>query len=337
MLGTKGTIACLARARRLLRIRNRLVRECLAELLSTFVLMKKGWGGSSAQKITSFETKGDLFTTYLAGALAVMVGIYIAGGISGAHMNPAFSFAMCLMGQFPWWKLPIFAVVQTLGSFISAGAVYMLYYDAIWHYSNGTLTVSGPRETASIFATYPADYVSIANGFLDQVIGTGVVILGVMGIMDTRNKGVPKGMEPPIVALVILSVGCSMTANCGCPLNPARDMGPRLFTYVAGWGPEVFSRGNGWWWVPLIAPMLGAAVGTYLYQLFVAFHHPEEDSDVLAEQGSIVLVNTAIDQDIAMSPTQKDTGGTAAAESPPSPSASSTASPTVPVTPLKTS
>ncbi|NWV70720.1 AQP10 protein, partial [Malurus elegans] len=261
----KGTTACLAKARRLLRIRNRLVRECLAELLSTFVLIIITLS-SSAQKITSFETKGDLFTTYLAGALAVMVGIYIAGGISGAHMNPAFSFAMCLMGQFPWWKLPIFAVVQTLGSFISAGAVYMLYYgmgeqhwarvmlgwpglwtcsasappDAIWHYSNGTLTVSGPRETASIFATYPADYVSIANGFLDQVIGTGVVILGVMGIMDTRNKGVPKGMEPPIVALVILSVGCSMTANCGCPLNPARDMGPRLFTYVAGWGPEVF-------------------------------------------------------------------------------------------------
>ncbi|NWV27063.1 AQP10 protein, partial [Origma solitaria] len=234
-----GTMSFLTRARGLLRIRNQLVRECLAELLSTFVLIIITLS-SSAQKVTSFETKGDLFTTYLAGALAVMVGIYIGGGISGAHMNPAFSLAMCLVEQFPWWKLPIFAVVQTLGSFISAGAVYLLYYDAIWYYSNGTLTVSGPRETASIFATYPADYVSIGNGFLDQVIGTGVVILGVMGIMDTRNKGVPKGMEPPIVALLILSVGCSMAANCGCPLNPARDIGPRLFTYVAGWGPEVF-------------------------------------------------------------------------------------------------
>ncbi|NXU21171.1 AQP10 protein, partial [Pardalotus punctatus] len=263
-----GTMSFLKRARDLLRIRNQLVRECLAELLSTFILIIITLS-SSAQKVTSFETKGDLFTTYLAGALAVMVGIYIGGGISGAHMNPAFSLAMCLIEQFPWWKLPIFAVVQTLGSFISAGAVYMLYYgmelqhwarkphsdagvarlmdmlclcppDAIWYYSNGTLTVSGPRETASIFATYPADYVSIANGFLDQVIGTGVVIMGVMGIMDTRNKGVPKGMEPPIVALLILSVGCSMAANCGCPLNPARDFGPRLFTYVAGWGPEVF-------------------------------------------------------------------------------------------------
>ncbi|NXO25190.1 AQP10 protein, partial [Cisticola juncidis] len=234
-----GTTSFLARARRLLRIRNQLLRECLAELLATFVLIVSR-AGSSAQKITSFETKGNLLTSYLGGALAVMVGIYTAGGISGAHMNPAFSLAMCLIDQFPWWKFPIFVVVQTLGSFISAGAVYILYYDAIWHYSNGTLTVSGPRETASIFATYPADYVSIANGFLDQVIGTGVLIVGVMGIIDARNKAVPKGLEPVVVALLVLSIESSMGANCGCPMNPARDFGPRLFTYVAGWGPEVF-------------------------------------------------------------------------------------------------
>ncbi|NXF12562.1 AQP10 protein, partial [Smithornis capensis] len=226
-----------------------------------------------AQKITSFETKGDALTAYLAGALAVMVGIYIAGGVSGAHMNPAFSLAMCLIEQFPWWKFPIFVAVQTFSSFISAGTVYILYYgmggqcwqgephssarvavltdrlclcptDAIHNYCNGTLTVSGPRETASIFATYPADYVSIANGFLDQagatVIGTGVLIVGVMGIMDPRNKGVPKGLEPVVVAMLVLSIEVSMGSNCGCPLNPARDIGPRLFTYVAGWGPEVF-------------------------------------------------------------------------------------------------
>ncbi|NXL97801.1 AQP10 protein, partial [Tyrannus savana] len=267
-----GSASCLTRARRLLRIRNQLMRECLAELLSTFVLITITLSGA-AQKITSEETKGNLLTSYLAGALAVMVGIYIAGGISGAHMNPAFSLVMCLTEQFPWWKFPIFYLVETLASFLASGVVYILYYgmggqhqagephggarlarlmdrlclcptDAIWHYSNGTLTVSGPRETASIFATYPADYVSVTNGFVDQagatVVGTGVLILGVMGIMDNRNKGVPKGLEPVVVAMLVLSIESSMGANCGCPLNPARDIGPRLFTYVAGWGPEVF-------------------------------------------------------------------------------------------------
>ncbi|NXM34546.1 AQP10 protein, partial [Oxyruncus cristatus] len=234
-----GSASFLKRARDLLRIRNQLMRECLAELLSTFVLITISLGGA-AQKITSEDTKGNLLTSYLAGALAVMVGIYIAGGISGAHMNPAFSLAMCLTEQFPWWKFPIFMLVETLASFLSAGVVYILYYDAIQYYSNGTLTVSGPRETASIFATYPADYVSVANGFVDQVIGTGVLLVGIMGIMDNRNKGVPKGLEPVVVAMLVLSIEFSMGANCGCPLNPARDIGPRLFTYLAGWGPEVF-------------------------------------------------------------------------------------------------
>ncbi|NWU09414.1 AQP10 protein, partial [Cephalopterus ornatus] len=234
-----GSASFLTRARGLLRIRNQLIRECLAELLATFVLITITLSGS-AQKITSEETKGDAVTAYLAGALAVMVGIYIAGGISGAHMNPAFSFAMCLTEQFPWWKFPIFILVEALASFLSAGVVYALYYDAIWHYSNGTLTVSGPRETASIFATYPADYVSVTNGFVDQVIGTGVLILGVMGIMDSRNRGVPDSLIPIVIAMLVLSIESSMCANCGCPLNPTRDIGPRLFTYVAGWGPEVF-------------------------------------------------------------------------------------------------
>ncbi|XP_063276389.1 aquaporin-10 [Prinia subflava] len=158
-----------------------------------------------------------------------------------------------------------------------------------------------------------------------------------MGIMDARNKAVPKGLEPVVVALLVLSIESSMGANCGCPLNPARDFGPRLFTYVAGWGPEVFSRGNGWWWVPLIAPLLGAAVGTYLYQLFVAFHYPEEDSRTPAEQGSIVLVNTTIDPAIRMLPTEKDTGETVPAGYPSPPCTSRTVSPTVRVTPLKES
>ncbi|NXA88527.1 AQP10 protein, partial [Melanocharis versteri] len=234
-----GTTSFLTRARRRLRIRNQLVRECLAELISTFMLIIITLAGI-AEKTTSSEMKGNLVTTYLAGALAVMAGIYTAGGVSGAHMNPAFSLAMCLMERLPWWKFPIFVVVQILASFISAGAVYILYYDAIWYYGNGTLTVYGPRETASIFATYPADYVSITNGFVDQVIGTGVLIVVAIGIMDRRNKGVPEGLEPVAVAMLVLGIESSMGANCGCPLNPARDIGPRLFTYVAGWGPEVF-------------------------------------------------------------------------------------------------
>ncbi|NXH15647.1 AQP10 protein, partial [Bucco capensis] len=229
----------LRRAQALLHIRNQLARECLAELLSTFVLILITLG-SSAQSITSSGTKGNFVSSALAGALAVMLGIYTAGGVTGAHMNPAFSFAMCLLGHLPCWKFPIYVAVQLSGAFISAAAVYALYYDAIQHYSNGTLSVSGPRETASIFATYPAAYLSISNGFLDQVVGTALLLLGILAITDQRNKGVPKGLEPVAVALLVFSISLAVGSNCGSPINPARDFGPRLFTYAAGWGPEVF-------------------------------------------------------------------------------------------------
>lgn len=73
-----------------------------------------------------------------------------------------------------------------------------------------------------------------------KVLGTGMLMVGLLAILDTRNKGVPAGLEPVAVGLLILTIGLSMGANCGFPLNPARDLGPRLFTYVAGWGPEVF-------------------------------------------------------------------------------------------------
>ncbi|XP_008262603.1 aquaporin-10 [Oryctolagus cuniculus] len=258
-----------------LRIHNLLARQCLAEFLGVFVLLLITQG-SVAQAVTSEESKGNFFTMFLGGALAVTVAIYVGGNVSGAHLNPAFSLSMCLLGRFPWAKLPIYIFVQLLSAFCASGVTYSVYYDALQNYTGGNLTVTGPRETASIFTTYPASYLSLSNGFWDQVLGTSVLIVGLLAILDRRNKGVPAGLEPVVVGLLILSIGLSLGANCGYPLNPARDLGPRLFTYVAGWGPEVFSAGNGWWWVPVVAPMVGAVLGTAVYHLLVSLHHPED-------------------------------------------------------------
>ncbi|XP_052036910.1 aquaporin-10 [Apodemus sylvaticus] len=268
-----------------LRIRSPMVRQCLAEFLGVFVLLFLTQG-SAAQAVTSEESKGNFFTTYLASSLAVTIAIYVAGNVSGAHLNPAFSLAMCLVGRLPWSKLPTYCFVQLLSAFCASGATYILYYDALQHYTGGNLTVTGPKETASIFATYPSPYLSLNNGFLDQVLGTWMLLVGLLAILDRRNKGVLAGLEPVVVGLLILTIGLSMGANCGCPLNPARDLGPRLFTYLAGWGPDVFSAGNGWWWVPVVAPMVGATLGTATYQLLVALHHPEDSEPFPKELAS---------------------------------------------------
>ncbi|XP_054839433.1 aquaporin-10 isoform X1 [Eublepharis macularius] len=271
----------LAKAQGCLRLRSLLVRQCLAELLGVFVLIMITIS-ASAQTVTSEGKKGGYISSALASGVSVMVAIHISGGVSGGHLNPAFSLCMCLLNQCPWWKLPVYSVFQILGAFLGSATVYALYYDAIHHYSNGTLTVTGPRETASIFATYPAPYLSLRNGFLDQVLGTGILVVSILALIDSRNKSMAKGMEPLGVGLLVLSLSLAMGANCSCAINPARDLGPRLFTYVAGWGPQVFSAGNYWWWVPIVAPMVGSATGTAVYQLCVAFHHPPDEDDAFS-------------------------------------------------------
>ncbi|XP_055259740.1 aquaporin-10 [Moschus berezovskii] len=249
-----------------------LARQCLAEFLAVFVLMV----GSLAQAVTSVGTKGNFSTVFLAGSLGVMLAIYVSGDVSGAHLNPAFSLPVCLWGRLPWATFLIYSLVQLLSASCASGVTYALYYDALQNYTGGSLTVTGPKEMASSFATYPAPYLSLSNGFLDQVLGTWMLMVGILAILDTRNKGVPAGLEPVVLGLLILAITLSMGANCGLPINPAQDLGPRLFTCIAGWGPEVFSAGNGWWWVPVVGPLVGATLGTATYQLLVAQHHPED-------------------------------------------------------------
>ncbi|KAM4661947.1 aquaporin-10 [Discoglossus pictus] len=256
-----------------LRLRNRIIRQCLAEFLGVFVLLLITVG-ATAQGVTSENTKGNFFCMYLAGAIAVTMAIYVSGGVSGAHLNPAYSLGLCVLGRFPWKMLPLYFLIQLVGSFTGAAAAFALYYDAIQNYTGGNLTVFGPRETASIFCSYPAPYLSINNGILDQVMGTAMLMVGILAIGDSRNKPVPKGLEPIVVGMLVFSIGLSMGANCGYPINPTRDLGPRLFTYVAGWGADVFRAGNSWWWVPVVAPCIGAVLGSLLYQILVEIHHP---------------------------------------------------------------
>uniref|UniRef100_A0A8C5QCK9 Aquaporin 10 n=1 Tax=Leptobrachium leishanense TaxID=445787 RepID=A0A8C5QCK9_9ANUR len=266
------------KARHWLRVRNTVARACLAEFLGVFVLLLITVA-ATAQGVTSQNTKGNFFCMYLAGAIAVVLAIYVSGGVSGGHLNPAYTLSLCALGRFPWRKLPLYFLIQLAGSFTGAAAVFALYYDAIQDYTKGNLTVYGPRETASIFSSYPAPYLSLRNGFLDQVMGAAMLMVGILAIVDAQNKPVPKGLEPVVVGMLVFSIGLSMGSNCGYPINPTRDLGPRLFTYVAGWGSEVFRAGNCWWWIPVVAPCVGALLGSFLYQIFVEIHHPEAGSN----------------------------------------------------------
>lgn len=228
--------------------------------------------GSVAQVVLSRGTHGGFLTINLAFGFAVTLAILVAGQVSGAHLNPAVTFAMCFLAREPWIKLPIYTLAQTLGAFLGAGIVFGLYYDAIWAFADNMLVVSGPNGTAGIFATYPSGHLDMVNGFFDQFIGTASLIVCVLAIVDPYNNPVPRGLEAFTVGLVVLVIGTSMGFNSGYAVNPARDFGPRLFTAIAGWGSEVFTTGRHWWWVPIVSPLLGSIAGVFVYQVMIGCH-----------------------------------------------------------------
>ncbi|KAM7005897.1 aquaporin-7 isoform 2-T2 [Tautogolabrus adspersus] len=271
-------------------LQNEVVRVGLAESLCTYVMMVFGLG-SVAQVVTGQGAFGQYISINLGFGLGVALGVHVGGKVSGAHMNAAVSITMCAFGRLAWKMLPLYVFAQLLGSFLAAGTIYAVYYEAIFDYCGGNLTVTGARATAGIFATYPAPYLSLLAGFIDQVFGTAMLLLCLMALSDQKNKPAAAGNEPVAVGLLVLLIGISLGSNSGYAINPTRDIAPRVFTAIAGWGAEVFRSGNGWWWVPLVAPPIGGILGAGLYKALVEMHHPplSEQSEGLLEEETVAL------------------------------------------------
>ncbi|MGH9159226.1 MAG: MIP family channel protein [Vicinamibacteraceae bacterium] len=251
------------------------LREASAEFLGTFILMIFGLG-VVAQTVLSRETAGSPLSIHLAWGLAVILGVYTAAGVSGAHINPAVTLALAVRRGFPWRKVIPYVLAQFLGAFVASAVVYMTYAEALDHFDGGIRQVAGPVRTAGIWATYPQDFVSVfPGGFIDQVVGTALLMIGVLAATDDRNRAPHPGLIPIIIGLLVVAIGMCFGFNTGYAINPARDFGPRLFTAIAGWGTDVFTAGNAWWWVPIVGPIIGGVIGAYIYDLFVANHHPE--------------------------------------------------------------
>lgn len=248
-------------------------REAAAEFLGTFILIVFGVG-VVAQTVLSRGENGSYLAINLGWGLGVMLGVYAAGGVSGAHLNPAVTLALAVRRGFPWGHVGPYVAAQIVGAFFGALVVYLTYREALMAFDQGVRQIAGPLGTAGIFATYPAPYLSTFGGFIDQVVGTALLIAGVFFLTDERNTPPPQGLTPVLVGMLVMAIGMAFGVNAGYAINPARDFGPRLFTALAGWGPGVFTAADGWWWVPIVAPCVGGLLGGYFYDVCVRDRHP---------------------------------------------------------------
>jgi MIP family channel proteins len=250
-----------------------LTRELAAECLGTFLLIAFGVG-SVAQMVLSNQTAGTMLSVNISWGLAVMIGVYVSAGVTGGHLNPAVTLALAAFRGFPWSKVVPYALAQTVGAFLASAVVFLVYREALDAFDGGLRAVAGDKGTAGIWATYPQAYLSIAGGLVDQIVGTALLLIGVLAIGDAKNANLPPYLGPIAAGLLVLLIGATFGFNSGYAINPARDFGPRLFTAIAGWGGEVFRAGHGWWWVPIVGPSIGALVGALVYDLLITKLRP---------------------------------------------------------------
>jgi MIP family channel proteins len=265
--------------------RDTLKRELFAEFLGTLVLITFG-SAVVAQVILSKEKNGGYLSINLAWGLAVTMGVYVAGGVSGAHLNPAVTLAVAVRRGIAWGKVAPYWIAQTAGAFAGAAITFLLYREAFNAYDQGVRHVTGELATAGIFATYPQQFLSTLGGLTDQIIGTAFLLLIICAIGDARNLAPTGNLGPLIVGLLVVLLGMTMGFNAGYAINPARDLGPRLFTFVAGWGSEVFRAGNYWFWVPIVGPLIGGVLGALVYDTLIGKQFPEEKNREAAAQAS---------------------------------------------------
>ena len=255
-----------------------LLREMLAECFGTFILIMFGVG-VVAQVVLSKHTAGDTLSINIAWGLAVMLGCYVSAGVTGAQLNPAVTLALAVHRKLPWSKVLPYSLAQLAGAFAASAVVYLTYHDALNAFDGGVRQVLGAQGTAGIWATYPQPFLStFPGGFIDQVVGTALLVGVIFGISDSRNSPAPAGLAPVVVGLLVVAIGAAFGFNSGYAINPARDFGPRLFTFVAGWGGDVFRAGNAWWWVPIVAPCVGGVIGGWAYDAFIGHRFPSHDA-----------------------------------------------------------
>ncbi|MBK5295391.1 MAG: aquaporin family protein [Acidobacteriia bacterium] len=253
-------------------MKNTLWGESVAEFFGTMVLLLFGNGvvamvvlfGSGAP---GEVVKGGYTNITLGWGLGVTMGIYVAGKISGAHLNPAVTVALAVFRGFPWRKVVPYCLAQIAGAFCGAALVF-------WNYRPAFLQMDPALEkTAGVFATFPAFPTAPMAGLLDQVIGTALLLMLILAIVDERNQ--PAGnLGPVLIGLVVVAIGISFGGMHGYAINPARDFGPRLFTVAAGFKNNGLTDGSGIFWIPIAGPLLGGLLGAAVFDYLIRPHLP---------------------------------------------------------------
>ncbi len=250
--------------------------ELTAEFLGTMILILFG-AGVVAQVVGA--KLGDHDSISWSWGLGVTLGIYVAGRVSGAHLNPAVTLALAAYQGFAWRKVIPFVLAQTAGAFVAALLVRWNYTEVLAKADPGhTIKTQGVFSTLPGNGTFP---VSELGALRDQIIGTAILVFLIFAITDARNSAPLANLTPLIVGLLVVGIGMAWGTDAGYAINPARDFGPRLASFITGYGTAMRDQyGNLYLWVPIVGPLIGGLIGGALYRFgLTRFLPPETEGE----------------------------------------------------------
>ena len=268
-------------------MKNTLTGELSAEFLGTMILILFG-NGVVAQVITSQGPLGDHDSIAWAWGIGVTLGVYVAARLSGAHLNPAVSIALATFKGFPWRKVAPYVVAQTAGAFVAAIIVRYVYADLI-----NAIDPGHTIKTQIIFATLPGNGsapVTLTTAFFDQIVGTAILVFVIFALTTAMNNPPLANLGPVVVGLLVVAIGMAWGANAGYAINPARDFGPRLASYITGYATAwVDQNGVPYWWLPIIAPIIGGIIGAAIFRYMVEGFLPAEGEPITVSEPAETL------------------------------------------------
>lgn len=256
--------------------------ELVAELFGTFILILLGDGVVAHVGLAPrLAAPAYNWNTIVFGwAFAVMVAVYVAGGVSGAHINPAVTLALAAKRGFPWSKVGPYIIAQMIGAFLGAAAVYLVYMEGLQEAGMPNVWSTGP---GSVFGNSfwggageaAAGSYSLFNASMAEIFGTFILIWGVLASGDQRNLAVGSNLGPLIVGFVVLAVGLSLGGPSGYSINPARDLGPRIFGLLAG--TEGLFDGLYWLVAPVLMPAIAGFIAPFIYDALISPYLPKPE------------------------------------------------------------
>uniref|UniRef100_A0A914H278 Uncharacterized protein n=1 Tax=Globodera rostochiensis TaxID=31243 RepID=A0A914H278_GLORO len=232
-----------------IRTENLLLRETLAEFVGTFFLLLIGISAN----IQSFPHNSVQFGPPFAWGLGLAFGVYTSAQISGGHLNPAISLAELVNGSISPVRFVSYLLAQLLGAFVGSAVAFLGHFENCQQIR----MANGSQQFVRLFATYPSSGLSVWGSIADQLIGTAILAFCITLVTDKRNR-VPVGLVPLLVGLCLTMIALTFGTNGGFAINPARDLGPRLFVVCLERDWEVFSNNSFYFWVPLAVPFVGA-------------------------------------------------------------------------------